>query len=89
MTCRNCKKRKVARPRGLCWTCYYAPGVRDLYPSTSKFARRGVGLGNQCKAPPHPCGAAPGSESRIRTLERRAEIGAELFHPCDARNDPA
>ena len=41
--CRHCSKSKVNRPRGLCWSCYYTPGVRDLYPSTSKFARRGVG----------------------------------------------
>lgn len=37
MTCRHCGKGKVCRPRGLCWRCYYTPGVRDLYPSTSKF----------------------------------------------------
>ena len=30
--CRHCHERKVCRPRGLCWRCYYAPGVRDQYP---------------------------------------------------------
>lgn len=38
--CRHCTARPVHRPRGLCWTCYYAPGVRDLYPVTSKYAKR-------------------------------------------------
>ena len=42
MLCRHCQKVRSNRPRGLCWSCYYTPGVRDLYPSTSKFARRGV-----------------------------------------------
>ena len=37
--CRNCNRGPVNRPRGLCWSCYYTPGVRDQYPSTSKFAR--------------------------------------------------
>ena len=36
--CRHCLRHKVSRPRGLCWTCYYKPGVRDLYPATGKFA---------------------------------------------------
>jgi hypothetical protein len=35
--CRHCRKRPVNRPCGLCWGCYYAPGVKELYPSTSKF----------------------------------------------------
>lgn len=38
MLCRHCVKNRVLRPRGLCWRCYYRPGVRDLYPSTSKYA---------------------------------------------------
>jgi hypothetical protein len=38
--CRHCGKKKVNRPRGLCWACYYTPGVKELYPVTSKFAPR-------------------------------------------------
>ena len=44
MLCRHCNRRPSNRPRGLCWTCYYTPGLRDQYPSTSKFGRRGVEL---------------------------------------------
>lgn len=36
--CRHCGGDKVNRPRGLCWSCYYTPGVKALYPSTSKHA---------------------------------------------------
>ena len=36
--CRNCKARHVNRPRGLCFTCYYKPGIRHQFPSESKFA---------------------------------------------------
>ena len=38
--CRQCQARKVARSRGLCFGCFYTPGVRDLYPVTSKYAPR-------------------------------------------------
>lgn len=30
--CRHCSKKKVNRPRGLCWTCWHDPAVRFLYP---------------------------------------------------------
>ena len=42
MKCRHCHRVESNRPRGLCWSCYYTPGVRGQYPSTSKYARRGV-----------------------------------------------
>lgn len=38
MLCRHCQVKNANRPLGLCWTCYYKPGVRALYPSTSKYA---------------------------------------------------
>ncbi|TXH10615.1 MAG: hypothetical protein E6R03_15180 [Hyphomicrobiaceae bacterium] len=37
MVCRHCCKSNATRPRGLCWSCFYRPGVRELYPVTSKF----------------------------------------------------
>ena len=39
--CRHCSQPKVNRPRGLCWSCYYTPGVKELYPPTSKYAPTG------------------------------------------------
>jgi len=86
--CRHCNKAKVNRPRGLCWSCYYAPGVRDLYPSTSKFARRGVGGGNfLIVPPPTSTPARPGSPEKVAILEERARMRVSLWHPADAPMD--
>lgn len=37
MECRNCRKAKVCRPRGLCWRCYYTPGLKARF-LPSKYA---------------------------------------------------
>lgn len=83
--CRHCSKCKVNRPRGLCWSCYYTPGVKEQYPSTSKYARRGVGnfTGN-APLPDAPTTAAPGSPEKLAVLEQRAKLKQALFHPADA-----
>ena len=39
--CRHCTQSKVNRPRGLCWSCYYTPGVREHTSSRSQ-ARTGT-----------------------------------------------
>jgi len=87
MLCRHCQKVNSNRPRGLCWSCYYSPGVRDLYPSTSKFARRGVGNGNHKSEMPEPTDALPGTPEKVVVLEERARLGQCLWHPLDARLD--
>src|SRR5262245_3324916 len=85
MLCRHCQKTKSNRPRGLCWTCYYTPGVREKYPSTSKFARRGLGNFNGlAPLPDCPTDAAPGSEAKILILIERASLKRALFHPDDS-----
>jgi hypothetical protein len=84
--CRHCLKSKVNRPRGLCWSCYYRPGVRDQYPSTSKYARRGVGNFNgNTLPPPEPTTAAPGTPEKMAVLELRAKLKQSLWHPLDAQ----
>lgn len=35
--CKHCQARVVNRPRGLCWPCYYDLGIRNLYPSDTKY----------------------------------------------------
>jgi len=30
--CRHCHRTKPMRPRGLCYVCYFTPGIRELYP---------------------------------------------------------
>lgn len=84
--CRHCGLKFSSRPRGLCWTCYYTPGVPDQYPSTSPYAYRGIANDNSSSPlPAEPTGAAPGSEEKIRILCERAARGELLFHPGDAR----
>jgi hypothetical protein len=83
MICRHCNQRGVNRPRGLCWGCYYTPGVIHLYPPDSKYAYRGVGTSG--RKPCEPTTARPGSPEKIAVLEGRAERGEMLFHPDDGR----
>jgi hypothetical protein len=88
MLCRHCNRVPSNRPRGLCWSCYYKPGVRELYPSTSKFARRGVAdhVG-RVPLPDEPTDAPPGSEAKVLILMERARKRQGLWHPDDAPMD--
>jgi hypothetical protein len=89
MLCRHCNRVPSNRPRGLCWSCYYTPGVRDLYPSTSKFARRGVGdFNGRATLPAGPTSALPGSPEKVAVLCERARLRQSLWHPDDAPMDP-
>jgi hypothetical protein len=88
--CQHCKVAMVNRPRGLCWSCYYKPGVRELYPSTSKYARRGEG--NQVAEPAlpdAPTQALPGTPEKIAVLAERVRRKQALWHPDDATGLPA
>lgn len=84
--CKHCRTNKVNRPRGLCWNCYYTPGVKEQFPSTSKYARRGVGnfTGN---APfdEEPTVHAPGTPEKMAVMEARAKRKLALWHPLDAQ----
>ena len=85
MLCRHCQKAPASRPRRLCFACYYMPGVRELYPSTSKFARRGEGnlTGNR-PMPTCPTDALPGTPAKIAVLTERVRLKQSLWHPDDA-----
>ena len=83
--CRHCSKAKVNRPRGLCWCCYYEPGVKEQYPSTSKYARRGEGNFNGTAPLPEPTSAAPGTPEKLAVMEDRAKRKLSLWHPSDAK----
>src|SRR5207253_6730373 len=88
MLCRHCLEGPVSRPRKLCWSCYYTPGVREMYPSTSKFARRGVGdFNGQPSVAVQPTTAVPGSPEKVEILAERARLGLSLWHPHDAPMD--
>jgi hypothetical protein len=85
MLCRNCNRVSANRPRGLCWSCYYRPGVRDHFPSTSKFARHGVeDFNGAATSPPLPTLALPGTPAKVAILEERARLRQCLWHPQDA-----
>lgn len=72
------------RPRGLCWGCYYTPGVKDLYMSTSKYAVRVVGNGMRYEVPaPAPTVVPPGPD-KVAILAERAARGECLFNDEDA-----
>jgi hypothetical protein len=88
MLCRHCNRVPSNRPRGLCWSCYYKPGVRELYPSTSKFARRGVEdhIGKVPLAAT-ATDALPGSPEKVLILIERASKRQSLWHPHDAPMD--
>jgi hypothetical protein len=85
MQCRNCQRCPASRPRGLCWSCYYRPGVREHFPSTSKFAHRGIDDFNGTPAlAPRPTMALPGTPDKVAVLEERARLRQALWHPQDA-----
>ncbi|OWK43603.1 hypothetical protein [Fimbriiglobus ruber] len=88
LICKHCCQAKVNRPRGLCWSCYYTPGVKEMFPSTSKYARRGVGnfTGN-APTPPEPTTAPPGTPEKMAVLELRVNLKQALWHPLDAQYD--
>ena len=83
MVCRHCGRRVVSRPRGLCWSCYYTPSVRDRYqpariPGFNDFY-------GQADPPLKPTRALPGTLEKVEILEQRASRGQALWHPEDAR----
>jgi hypothetical protein len=83
--CRHCGRTPVNRPRGLCWTCYYTPAVRERYPSESKFGRRGIDdFCGKGLMPPAPTRAMPGTPEKVAILEERARLRQALWHPQDA-----
>lgn len=91
MMCRHCQDAVVSRPRRLCWSCYYRPEVRDLYPtSDAKGAYRSLHH-HLCRTSPpaKPTQAPPGSPEKIEVLIDRFVDGVDLWHPDDfnATND--
>lgn len=86
LLCRHCNLKHPNRPMNLCWVCYYTPGVRGMYLSESKYARRGEGLVEH-EGPPQPLESLPGSLEKVLDLERRAQAGQTLFMDGDRQPD--
>lgn len=90
--CKHCRRwRIINRPRGLCWDCYYTPGVKDQHPPVSKCGRKGVGGGvyGGYALPAEPTTAEPGSPEKIEVMGERAAARTQLHHPDDPRQDHA
>jgi hypothetical protein len=86
--CRHCRAKPANRPRGLCWACYYTPGIQDLYPSLCAAHGKGVADRNGgSEAPAQPTSARPGSAEKIAVLTERAARGQSLWHKGDAGMD--
>lgn len=85
--CRHCGRRPVNRPRGLCRSCYYSPGVRELHPmskfSPTKYAGEKEIHGERpLPAEPIPPGTSKADREAI--LSKRASALETLWHPDDA-----
>lgn len=81
--CNHCHKRRISRPRGLCWGCYYIPHVRErhekalYHPLEDRDCR-------ERSAPHEATDARPGTEAKIKVLARRVARNLALWHPDDA-----
>lgn len=85
MLCRHCSESPISRPRRLCWSCYYKPGVRERYPPVSKYGRRGEGnFYRNAPLPAFPTDAHPGTPEKIAVLAERVRLKQSLWHPDDA-----
>lgn len=85
MICRHCNRAPARRPRGLCWHCYYEPGIRDSYGPVSKYGNRGIlDFNGEPRAPCLPTNALPGSPEKVAILEQRACRRERLWHVKDA-----
>lgn len=84
--CRHCGRGKINRPRGLCWNCYYKPGVKELYPAKF-FPQLGLGVGESISPLPIPTRALPGTAAKLAVLLERVKNRQALFHPLDAQYD--
>lgn len=83
--CRHCEKKKITRPRGLCWNCWHDRGIRSLYPITAKQCLWSPFNGNRASPiPDDPTDAMPGSAMKILVMTERIQAGFSAFHPQDA-----
>jgi hypothetical protein len=82
--CRHCNARPVNRPRGLCWPCFYTPGVPDLYPAAdTRFSTGRPGIDGDGRPPATPTPARQGTPEKLDAMAERAARGESLFHTLD------
>jgi hypothetical protein len=84
--CRHCQSHKANRPRGLCWSCYYTPGVKELYPTSSKYGRRSDDTNHghaQSKPATDTARVEPGSPEKVALMAGRVLRGESLTDPSE------
>lgn len=83
--CRHCGRGVCNYCRGLCKACYYAPGVRHLYPVQSRPTHDGAeDFAGPAPPPEAPTDAPPGSREKVEVLAGRAARRQSLFHDGDS-----
>jgi hypothetical protein len=82
--CRHCRRVRPKYRRGLCWECYRIPAILRRMPPKSQRAgfRESLAPGYR-QLPATPTAAWPGSEEKIKVMERRVARGEYLYHPLD------
>jgi len=86
--CRHCQYEGNTYGAGICWKCYYTPGIRKLYPSCkSKFAPRpeNEDINGGYSPPSCPTATLPGTDEKIAVLAERLKQRVSLWHPHDAQ----
>lgn len=85
-TCAHCGRETHLRPRQLCFSCYFTPHIRDLYPP---LVEHGKDWYSDRTSANQPCAFEPGSPEKIAEMARRYENGEPLHHPKDPKITPA
>ena len=89
MLCRHCNRVPSNRPRGLCWSCYYRPGVRESVPVHEQVRppRRRGPASAACRCPDAPTERLPGSPEKVLILMEAPASARACWHPADAPMD--
>lgn len=82
--CRHCHYVKATRPRGLCWSCYQAPGIRQQHPVSRKNQYISGDFSGRAPLPSAPTSAMPGTPEKVAVMRERAAKKQSLWHPLDA-----
>jgi hypothetical protein len=82
--CRNCWQQRLLRPKGLCWKCYFTPGVRALYTPVSPRGNRFHDAQAEGAVPDEATQALPRSEAKLAELARRVQMRQALHCSGDS-----
>lgn len=84
--CQHCEKRHAEKgKRGLCHRCYWDRSIRDQYPVGNRGRACAGDFTGPAPLPGRPTKALPGTDRKIRVMEKRLGQLVELHHPDDAR----